>query len=125
MSNEKSNDTIGNRYRDLPVCSAVPQPLRYYDSDYYSLLQYTVLLLGGYLSTFQNTVLLRPLHIKGSTIVLNAGTRWYPKYSGLVPPSIKKLWQREAPVPKAQTVNCDVLRRLRKNVQSSRPELWR
>jgi hypothetical protein len=23
-----SNDTIGNRSRDLPVCSAVPQPLR-------------------------------------------------------------------------------------------------
>jgi hypothetical protein len=24
-----SNDTIGNRFRDLPVCSAVPQLLRY------------------------------------------------------------------------------------------------
>jgi hypothetical protein len=23
------NDTIGNRFRDLPVCSAVPQPLRH------------------------------------------------------------------------------------------------
>jgi hypothetical protein len=23
------NDTIGNRSRDLPVCSAVPQPLRH------------------------------------------------------------------------------------------------
>ena len=23
---ENSNDTIGNRIRDLPVCSAVPQP---------------------------------------------------------------------------------------------------
>jgi hypothetical protein len=25
---KNSNDTIGNRSRDLPVCSAVPQPLR-------------------------------------------------------------------------------------------------
>jgi hypothetical protein len=24
-----SNDTIGNRTRDLPICSAVPQPLRH------------------------------------------------------------------------------------------------
>jgi hypothetical protein len=26
MSMKNSNDTIGNRNRDLPVCSAVPQP---------------------------------------------------------------------------------------------------
>jgi hypothetical protein len=26
---KKSSDTIGNRTRDLPVCSAVPQPLRH------------------------------------------------------------------------------------------------
>jgi hypothetical protein len=26
MSMKNSNDTIGNRLRDLPVCSAVPQP---------------------------------------------------------------------------------------------------
>jgi hypothetical protein len=26
---KKSRDTIGNRTRDLPVCSAVPQPLRH------------------------------------------------------------------------------------------------
>jgi len=26
MKKKKSNDTIGNRTRDLPVCSAVPQP---------------------------------------------------------------------------------------------------
>jgi hypothetical protein len=26
MSMEKSNETIGNRTRDLPACSAVPQP---------------------------------------------------------------------------------------------------
>jgi hypothetical protein len=25
---KNSNDTIGNRSRDLPICSAVPQPLR-------------------------------------------------------------------------------------------------
>ena len=25
-------------------------------------------------------------------------TRWYPKFSGLVPPSIQQLWKREAPV---------------------------
>src|SRR5215510_7668716 len=29
MSMKNSNDTIENRSRDLPVCSAVPQPLRY------------------------------------------------------------------------------------------------
>jgi hypothetical protein len=29
MSMKKSSDTIGNRTRDLPVCSAVPQPLRH------------------------------------------------------------------------------------------------
>jgi len=26
MSMKNSNDTIGNRTRDLPACSAVPQP---------------------------------------------------------------------------------------------------
>ena len=26
MSMKKSNDTIGNRTRDLPACSALPQP---------------------------------------------------------------------------------------------------
>jgi hypothetical protein len=26
---KNSSDTIGNRIRDLPVCSAVPQPLRH------------------------------------------------------------------------------------------------
>jgi hypothetical protein len=30
LSMKNSNDTIGNRTRDLPVCSAVPQPLRYH-----------------------------------------------------------------------------------------------
>jgi hypothetical protein len=29
MSMKDSNDAIGNRSRDLPVCSAVPQPLRH------------------------------------------------------------------------------------------------
>jgi hypothetical protein len=29
MSMKKSGDTIGSRTRDLPVCSAVPQPLRH------------------------------------------------------------------------------------------------
>jgi hypothetical protein len=29
MSMTKSNATIGNRSSDLPVCSAVPQPLRH------------------------------------------------------------------------------------------------
>jgi hypothetical protein len=30
MSMKKSSDTIGNRSRDLPVCRAVPQPLRHH-----------------------------------------------------------------------------------------------
>jgi len=30
MSIKNSNDTIGNRTRDLPTCSAVPQPTGYY-----------------------------------------------------------------------------------------------
>jgi hypothetical protein len=29
MSMKKFSDSIGNRARDLPVCSAVPQPLRH------------------------------------------------------------------------------------------------
>jgi hypothetical protein len=29
MSIKNSNDTIGNRSRNLPVCNAVPQPLRH------------------------------------------------------------------------------------------------
>jgi hypothetical protein len=29
ISIKKSSDTIGNRTLNLPVCSAVPQPLRY------------------------------------------------------------------------------------------------
>jgi hypothetical protein len=29
MSMKKSSDIIGNRVRDLSVCSAVPQPLRH------------------------------------------------------------------------------------------------
>jgi hypothetical protein len=46
MSMKNSNDTIGNQTRDLPVCSAVPQPtappraqigvIRF--DDYYNLL---------------------------------------------------------------------------------------
>jgi hypothetical protein len=47
-------------------------------------------------------------------------TRWYPKYSGLVPPSVQQLWLCEAPVQTGQNVNsgfyCEVLRRLRGNV---------
>jgi hypothetical protein len=30
MSMKNSNETIGNQSRDLPVCSAVPQPLRHH-----------------------------------------------------------------------------------------------
>jgi hypothetical protein len=30
MSIKNSNDTIGNRSRDLPVCSTVPQSLRHH-----------------------------------------------------------------------------------------------
>jgi hypothetical protein len=33
---KKSSDTIGNRSRDLPVCSAVPQPQRHRVSLYHS-----------------------------------------------------------------------------------------
>jgi hypothetical protein len=55
-------------------------------------------------------------------------TRWYPKYSGLVPQFIQQLRSREAPVSTHQTVNsgfyCDVLRRLRENVGRRRPEVW-
>jgi hypothetical protein len=29
MAMKKSSDTLGNRTRNLPVCSAVPQPLRH------------------------------------------------------------------------------------------------
>jgi hypothetical protein len=29
MSIKNANDTVGNRSRDLPVCIAVPQPLRH------------------------------------------------------------------------------------------------
>jgi hypothetical protein len=29
LSMKNSNDTIGNRSRDFPVCGAVPQPLRH------------------------------------------------------------------------------------------------
>jgi hypothetical protein len=29
MSMKNSNDIMGNRFRDFPVCSAVPQPLRH------------------------------------------------------------------------------------------------
>jgi hypothetical protein len=29
MSMKNSNGTIGNQFRDLPVCSAVPRPLRH------------------------------------------------------------------------------------------------
>jgi hypothetical protein len=29
MSKKDSNDAIGNRTRDFPVCSAVPQPMRH------------------------------------------------------------------------------------------------
>jgi hypothetical protein len=55
-------------------------------------------------------------------------TRWYPKYSGQVLPSIQQLWYQEAPVPTGQTANSgfyyDVLWWLRENVQRHHPELW-
>jgi hypothetical protein len=34
-------------------------------------------------------------------------TRVYPKYSGLVPPSIQQLWQREAPVAGRTTMSSE------------------
>jgi hypothetical protein len=40
MSMKKSNDTIGNRSRDLPVCSAMTQPLCH--SVPHNILKYTM-----------------------------------------------------------------------------------
>jgi hypothetical protein len=37
MSTKNSNDTIGNRSRDLPFCSSVPQPLRHRVLPVYSI----------------------------------------------------------------------------------------
>jgi hypothetical protein len=39
MSMKKSSDTMGNPTRDLPVCSAVPQPLRHRVSPFISWAQ--------------------------------------------------------------------------------------
>jgi hypothetical protein len=39
-----------------------------------------------------------PLPLLDTDLLLHACTRVYPKYSGLVPPSIQQLWLREAPV---------------------------
>jgi hypothetical protein len=48
MSVKKCSDTVGNRTRDLPVCSAVPQPLRHRilkrKNGECSMFQYTYLL---------------------------------------------------------------------------------
>jgi hypothetical protein len=38
MSMKNSNDTIGNRTRDLPACSAVPQPTAPQRSPFFKLL---------------------------------------------------------------------------------------
>ena len=34
-------------------------------------------------------------------------TRWYPKYSGLVPPTIQRFWYREAPVDGRTTMSSE------------------
>jgi hypothetical protein len=43
MTMKKSSDTIGNRSRDHPVCSAVPQPLRHrvplYNKEYSVIIE--------------------------------------------------------------------------------------
>ena len=40
MSVKNPNDQIGNRTRDLPICSAVPQPTAQSTSNVYRPLQY-------------------------------------------------------------------------------------
>jgi hypothetical protein len=39
---KNSNNTMGNRSRDLPVCSAVPQPLRHRVPPKYSYIPYVL-----------------------------------------------------------------------------------
>jgi hypothetical protein len=45
MSMKNSNDTIGNRFRDLPVCRAVPQPLRHRVHPNYSVIVIIIIII--------------------------------------------------------------------------------
>jgi hypothetical protein len=53
-----SNNTIGNRSRDFPICSAVPQPLRQRVPLLLGTIKYTVLVstLDKFLSCWHNTL---------------------------------------------------------------------
>ena len=50
MSTKTSNETIGNRTRDLPACSAVPQPNA--APCMYSVLAYNTLVFFRYFETY-------------------------------------------------------------------------
>jgi hypothetical protein len=56
---KNSNDTIGNRSRDLPVCNAMPQPLRH-------LVPHRTFVMTAFLGLFE-------LEFAGKTILRNVG----------------------------------------------------
>ena len=59
---EKSIDTIGNRTRDLPACSAVPQPTAPpRDSTYYIILYYNIMVPPSHMRSlvYRNVVMRR------------------------------------------------------------------
>jgi hypothetical protein len=71
-------------------------------------------------------ILYRSVH---PLVIHSYTTKWYPKYSGPVSPSIQQLWECKALVPIGQTVNsrfyCDVLRQLHENMRRRCLELLR
>jgi hypothetical protein len=69
MSMKNSSDTIGNRTRDRPVCSAVPQPLchRVPQEIVYTMLNYVS---ACYIQVQNFLILLSPIYDEKTKVTL-------------------------------------------------------
>jgi hypothetical protein len=64
MSMKNSSDTIWNRTRDLPICSAVPQQLRHRVPQIVMYTRFSVLFIGLYF--MQKNVITKMLLLRES-----------------------------------------------------------
>jgi hypothetical protein len=92
MSMKNSSDTIGNRTRDLPVCSAVPQPTAPPAACRYELVYVTInkqqIIFQNYLG-FQSR--LRRASAEGGVITNVSAGNGLPSGCGLSKPAAWKL----------------------------------
>jgi hypothetical protein len=94
MSMKKSSDTIGNRTNDLPVCSAVPQPLYHHMPGWVTKasIKYYEVCLKFHCITYKNIMNL-------SDVVIIQSTQYWETTSLIyVTPVIKRLEKKTSQV---------------------------